>query len=77
MPVLLAPRSRRKEEVSGPGVDGDTAPPQRALLADPVSRPHREEFVRQCGELGLLAQEAELPGPEDVVLLSVVPADAA
>ena len=60
--------------------DGEYEPEQarRALLTDPVQRPYRAAFTARCGELGLLVQEVmtaeELPGPEECVLLSVVPA---
>ena len=60
--------------------DGEYEPEQarRALLMDPVQRPYRAAFTARCGELGLLVQEVmtadELPGPEECVLLSVVPA---
>lgn len=45
---------------------------ERALIADPQQREHRESFARACEAGGLLVQESPLPGPERCVLLHVV-----
>jgi len=49
---------------------------ERALIADPQQREHREFFARACEAVGLLVQESPLPGAERCVLLHIVAASA-
>ena len=46
----------------------------RALVADPKQRENRDLFTAKCISLGLDCQVADLPGPEDCLLLCVTPA---
>ena len=53
-----------------------TRPGDRCMIADQTQWPWREMFEQACGKGGLTVESMPIPGPEEVLLLSVERAEA-